>query len=480
MLIGNQATVEDDSNPYTDDTRENRHKLKENYREGPLYRFLETIIDKKERQSDLHVIHLRDWHELSPEYDEERRLYGGHCEANTWEAMPIDGYETFLQPWAIDDKSLRLWATGNKKMNSENHPRSLGGWQDSKKERKKVRFYEILSDSVFDFRYAKSIDYLPDIDEKCAGAKAQSHLSVLLNHILETAKKEEAHVYVTVIGVYTDIKVRTLLTGLRSRYNEIDSLIVSDTLTAAPSIDRHLGALDFIDKVLNVEVISNLNTIVSIMDKDILKDGKSTEEDPIPAVLTESSLRWRDYRHYHLDKQIVLAYQDKSLAQYLKLTTERSNRLYKQIESINIWLMWFGRVALFSLALFIIMSVMGYDIPLEALIFTGLVSTTQIIPVFIDTPQKRIQENLATLVRLRNYLESYSMVSALLRHHLTSPRQLSGDTNEQDEALLLKRNERIREHMQIIQQGAEALRDNFGDIHPEIPDVLNPNDNNTP
>ena len=454
MLIGNQSESDSSvvSNPYGDEGRVNRHTLKGKYKEGPLYRFLEAVIDKENRQSDLHVIHLRDWHELSPAYDEERRLYGGHCEANTWEAEPIDGYDCYLRPWG---KSLT-------DINTDKHPRSLSGWQRDDDD--KVHFYEVLSDSVFDFRYAESIEYPRTVEDKCGSTKSQSHLSLLIDEILEKAGKD-THVYVTVIGVYTDIKVRTLLTGLRSRYNRIANLVVSDVLTGAPDLERHLGALDFIDKVLNVEVISNLNIIVGIMDKDVLdEDGNSTEESPIPVALTSASLKWRDYRNYYLDKQRVLAYQDARLAQYLDLTTERSNRIYAQIENLNVWLIRFGRLSLGLLITFTVALVLGYDMPWEALLATGLASTSQIFPMFISRPQKQLQNNLATLVRLRNYLESYSLVSALLRHHLTSPLQLSSDITDKQEDLLIKRNERIMKHMEIVEKGAHALRANFGEI----------------
>src|SRR6185295_17610632 len=39
-------------------------------------------------------------------------------------------------------------------------------------------------------------------------------------------------IYVAVIGVYTDLKVKTLLTGLRTLYN-LPNLAVSDTFTAS-------------------------------------------------------------------------------------------------------------------------------------------------------------------------------------------------------------------------------------------------------
>ena len=56
---------------------------------GPLGRFLEQTIGRRRRGEDgrgvLHVINIRDWHIPDDNYDSERRRYGAHCEAGTWE-----------------------------------------------------------------------------------------------------------------------------------------------------------------------------------------------------------------------------------------------------------------------------------------------------------------------------------------------------------------------------------------------------------
>src|SRR5438034_622980 len=69
-----------------------------------------------------------------------------------------------------------------------------------------------------------------------------------------------SHIYIAVIGVYTDLKVLTLLAGLRTRYN-VPNLAVSDTLTASPTLERHLAGLDFAAKLLGVEVIHGVNDL---------------------------------------------------------------------------------------------------------------------------------------------------------------------------------------------------------------------------
>ena len=44
--------------------------------------------------------------------------------------------------------------------------------------------------------------------------------------------RTSARIYVGVLGFYTDIKVKMLLTGLRTQY-ELPNLAVSDTFTAS-------------------------------------------------------------------------------------------------------------------------------------------------------------------------------------------------------------------------------------------------------
>jgi len=446
MLIGNQAL--DKSDVEKDEKTNRRYLNQEKLKSGPLYLFFETMITKPNRNAHLHVIHLKDWHNLSDQYDAERRLYGGHCEANTWEAEPLDGYEPFLRPWGMDAQKRR-------------QGQSLAGFHNPKWP--KVKFYEVLADSVYDFRFAGTIHHEEDIQSQLNALRKQnrktdSHLSLLLDKIIA----DKTHIYITVIGVYTDIKIKTLLTGLRSRY-DVPNLIVSDVLTAAPSLERHLAGLDFADKVLNVEIVSNLNTIISVMDIDESFEGKSSEEPQIPLSLTEHTPKWRNYRNYYLDKQNVLAYQDQRLAQYLQLTTERSEEIYHQVYVTNRYLTWIGRIFVIVLLILIVLDATGLaDISLELFVIAGVASFSQIIPLFITGPQDRMRENLATLVRLRNYLETYSMTSAILRHHLTSPQRLEHDTSI----------ENVEQQIDLISQAASGLRENFMDISGRLENAL--------
>ena len=80
-------------------------------------------------------------------------------------------------------------------------------------------------------------------------------------------------IYLAVIGVYTDVKVnKTLLVGLRTRY-DIDNLAISNSLTASPTTERHLAALDFAARILWADVIHGLNELVHFLGSDTKSGG---------------------------------------------------------------------------------------------------------------------------------------------------------------------------------------------------------------
>ena len=142
----------------------------------------------------------------------------------------------------------------------------------------------------------------------------------------------EATVYVVVIGVYTDIKVQTLLVGLRTRY-DLPNLGVSDTFTASATLERHLAGLDYAVRVLDVEVIHGVNDLVRFLGLP------PTLEDESPVVARMSYAR---YQSFFQDKQNVLAFQDEKLRQYVALTERRSLEVYERIKRANTFLIWFG------------------------------------------------------------------------------------------------------------------------------------------
>jgi len=412
---------------FSSDRNGNRREIRSRHlSQGPLYRFLSGAITKKPRNSDLHVINIRDWHVLSEQYDHERRVYGKHCEANTWEAEPLEGFEEFLAPWKADPKG---WKNAS----------PLLGYQ--KQCYPRVHFHEVLSDSVFDFRHSDAIE------EASTNRGPRSHFETLFQEL--TRGKDQ--VYVVVIGVYTDIKIKTLLMGLQSRF-PVRNLIVPDVLTAAPSLERHLEGLDFADKVLNVEVIHSLNGALSVLDHEEKQGNGGFEE--IPQQLFLCSIDYTKMRTHFLDRQNVLGYQDQKIAEYLLLTSRRSADVYRHVYSTNRWLTWFGRISLSLLVLMIVAEALDLlTINWKAWLAAGLGSTAQILPAFFTKPLERMQQNLNNLVRLRNYLESYSLTTAILRHHLTSAELLC----DHDLA-------KLKRQMELIQEIAARMRINFLDI----------------
>src|SRR5207248_7729819 len=101
---------------------------------GPLGLFLEATVGRRKRglpdaNGSLDVINIRDWHVPGPSYDEERRLYGPHCEKGTWGAGYLDGLEAYLDPnGSPDDEEAFRFQAGS------------------------VRIHHVHSDSLFDFR----------------------------------------------------------------------------------------------------------------------------------------------------------------------------------------------------------------------------------------------------------------------------------------------------------------------------------------
>ncbi len=432
---------------------------------GPLYRFFEIVLNEKWRGADsnLHVIHIRDWHESSESYDRERRLYGSHCEANTWEAEPLEGFDEFLRPWPdapnapdVPDAPPPIQQTKAGFLNpQQNH----------------TTYYEVRSNTLFDLRNDTS-----DTRPEC------SNLREILDHLINGAESTQ-RVYVVVIGVYTDIKIMTLLTGLRTLYR-IDNLVVSDVLTASTTLERHLTGLDFADKVLGCEIIHSLNDLVSVLAHRRDKARRTVPpDDPIPADVILNHADFRNYKNYFLDKQSVLAFQDNRLHEYLTLTSRRSMDMFRWFAWVNKGLTFFGFLMLF-LTLYAVVAHLQSPktTPLETPLLLGGLSIAQFLVMFFRRPNQDIQQNLSNLVRLRNYLETYSTITALLRHHFTRPEylastatsalpsrkrsaraQLRGETAPADDIMSI-----VEQQMKILNEVAAALAENFKDINFEI------------
>jgi len=415
------------------DVRQGRRAIPDRLlREGPLGLFLESVIGtrlKEENAELLHVVNIRDWHVPNRSYDSERRLYGRHCEAGTWGAGYIAGLREYLDPEPpLGDGRARFCARGS------------------------ARIYHVHADSVFDFRprweerkAAEHIKFKPSILERLldvliGGSEEQiATLAAELGQADETERRQSqdlnrllssvmanptwgSHpVYVLIVGVYTDVKVQLILTGLRTRY-ELPNLAVSDTLTGSKTLERHLGGLDFADKLLNVEVIHGIGDLACFLGSE---PPLADESDTVGA------LNFSHYSTYFSDKQNVLAYQSEKLQEYVQLTASRSIRVYETINRANRFLLLWGGV-------FLMLTLVGNIVNLispgrwswEASAVTGGLGLLQIVSAFFGKPIRELQQNLNNLASFKMILEGHSLKTAFTRYHLTTPEVLR-ELNEQ-------------------------------------------------
>ncbi|MBZ0276927.1 MAG: hypothetical protein K8I60_12325, partial [Anaerolineae bacterium] len=175
---------------------------------------------------------------------------------------------------------------------------------------------------------------------------------------------------------------------------------------------------------------------------------------------------FRDYKTFFLDKQKVLASQDNKLLDYLELTRKRSTEVYEEIRNANWWLLLTGRIllaiVLIMVAVQVIFPLFGREIriPTEVWVLTGGLSVAQLLTSFFLIPMAQMRNNVNALVRMQNYLETYSTVSSLLRFHMTRANQL----NPQDPAKAKEELALIREQMDIIQTAAKEMSATFTDV----------------
>jgi hypothetical protein len=416
--------------------------------EGPLGMFLQATIgrridgdDRDERNGVLHVINIRDWHTPGVVYDRERRAYGNHCEADTWGAAYLEGLERYLDPTNAGDADYA--------------------------EAGAVRFYHVRSDSVFDFK--------PSAPERSGRRKFRaSQLEDVLDIVLQGSKtdlekmrdilsngsfpdlhqfarkvdsKEEPSAvgaaHVAVIGVYTDIKVLTVLAGLCTRY-ELGDLVVSDTFTASSTLERHLAGLDFAAKLLGVEVMHGINDLAAFL-------GSQPELADESKVVARSS--FARYQSFFQDKQNVLAYQDEKLRQYLQLTEQRSLDVYERIKRTNTLLIYLGLLFLGTTLLLSVLSAIWPDrIRWQFAAVTGGVGLLQLVSAFISKPIRDLQHNLTNLAVFKMILESHSLKTALARFHLTTPHTLR-ELKDEGEAEL------AAAQVTVLQQQVKAIQE---------------------
>ena len=383
-------------------------------RRGPFGIFLDAVVGKRFDGSEdgmLHLINVRDWHGPGAAYDAERRIYGPHCERDTWGAKYLDGLDELIDP----SGDGRYTERGN------------------------VRVYHIRSDSLFDFKphsedrgdarrkfRAGELEDVLDILVQGTAAQVEEMADTLRDkrdlraiHELARAVDEQepspgmAPLYVAVVGVYTDIKVQLALMGLRTQY-DLPNLAVSDTFTASFTLERHLAGLDYASKVLDVEVIHGINDLVRFFG-----GGDPVVEDESKIVARSSFAR---YRTFFQDKQNVLAYQDEKLRQYLQLTENRALEVYDRIKKANTFLMIFGGAFMAATLVFAILNAIWpdrFDWKIAAV--TGGIGLLQIVSAFFSRPVRDLQNNLNNLAVFKMILESHSLKTAFARFHLTTP-----------------------------------------------------------
>jgi nicotinamidase-related amidase len=359
-------------------------------RASPLAQFLSTVVGSRisgKETRRLHLINIRDWHTPGEHYDRERSQYGSHCEAGTWGTEYLEGFEEYLDP-----------------------PHSER-WKD------RLAVHHVYSDTLFDFQYANAEN--PHI-------RKDAPLTAIIDSIVSAGGSPR----VAVIGVLTDIKVQLLLIGLRSRYN-FRQLVVSDPLTATRSLDRHLTALDFAQRVLWVEVMDSLAELARFLgarpSRDELADRGATVE-------------FARYSSYVNDKQGILSYEDARLRDYRRQTTERLRSTHRTVSFATRFLVGWG-TAFMTIAL--VMSVLAVLYPgrfnwqLPAI--AGGVGFVPLVTILFLRPLRILQNSLNADTIFRMVLESRSFKVALARHHLTTAESLREQENSADQLAHLER-----------------------------------------
>jgi len=410
---------------------------------GPFGMFLREAIGRRLEDDGLpilHVINVRDWHVPGHAYDVERRAYGSHCEAATWGVEYVDGLDRFLDP---------------------THCAGEGDYAEVGA----VRVYHVRSDSVFDFKpradsrgdrrkfRASEIEDVLDIVVQGSDEDLEKSRQLLreggFGAIHALARKIDASdrprtsgkIYVAVVGVYTDIKVQTLLVGLRTQY-DLPNLAVSDTFTASQTLERHLSGLDYAAKVLDVEVVHGINGLAGFLG---LPTAVEDEEDIV------ARTNFARYRSFFQDKQNVLAFQDEKLRQYLALTERRSLDVYERIKRTNTFLILFGCTFLVLTLVLSVLNAFGV-VGWQIVAVTGGVGLVQLVSAFVSKPIRDLQQNLTNLAVFKMILESHSLKTALARFHLTTPQTLR-ELQTEDEAKL------AAAQVAILQQQVTAIQE---------------------
>ncbi len=371
---------------------------------GPLGRLLKATVGQRLRgvgQGTLHLVNIRDWHITGDLYDRERRVYGTHCEAGTWGAECLDGLAGLLDPG------------GTRRQVGDPHGLNSGFTPEGDRHGTVV-IHHVHSDTLF------------DLDINASGSR--SELAEVLNRIITPENRDS--VRVAVLGVYTDIKVQIVLQSLRVAYSP-DRLVVSDSLTASPTLERHLGALDFANKVLGVEVMHGVADLARFLGSD---PGEDEELES-----SASEVAFADYAQYFRDKQSIVSYEDTQLRSYRQQITGRLNETVRLVKFTNTFLIGCGILTLGStVVLAVIAAVHPGRIPIALpAVLLGL-SVVQVVSVFFNRPAEELTRLLGREAVFRMLLESRSLRLALARYHLTTPAALRGDADAAARAQVLR------------------------------------------
>jgi nicotinamidase-related amidase len=394
--------------PMSEDTfteSKSRRKIQaEALKNGPLGRLLEATVGQRlggkgRAQGTLHLVNIRDWHTPGEHYDRERRVYGSHCQAGTWGAEYIDGLTSLLDP---DSTRRPLGDTRTEDPGFDPKGRQHGS----------VVVHHVHSGTLFDL---ESFAFSP------------SELARVLGEIITPDNRE--HVRVAVVGVYTDIKIQVVLQSLRVAYN-LENLVVCDSLTASPTLERHLGALDFANKVLGVEVMHGVGDLARFL-------GSDPKDEELES--SASEIAFADYAQYFRDKQSIVSYEDTQQRSYRQQINKSLRHTVRLVKGTNMFLIACGAVTLVAtVVLAVFAAIHPGRIPIALPISLLGVSVAQLVTIFFSRPVQELTAMLNREAVFRLLLESRSLRLALARYHLTTPQALDGGEGAKVEAEILR------------------------------------------
>ncbi|MCK9925943.1 hypothetical protein MXD62_01995 [Frankia sp. Mgl5] len=362
-------------------------------RRSPFGRLLAATAGERLRgrgEGELHLVNVRDWHVPSDEYDLERRGYGPHCEAGTWGADYPSALTGLLDP------------TGTRRRSAHPEP-TRGRWSSDGSRSGSLVVHHIHSNSLF------------DLNDHASGE--HSELMDTLKPIIESAGAD--NVRIAVVGVYTDIKVQILLQSLRVAFAP-KHLVVSDSLTASVTLDRHLAALDFAHKVLRVEVMHGVSDLAHFLGSD-----EDPEEEPASAM---AAIAFADYAQYFRDRQSIVSYEETMLRGYRQQMAGRLRTTVRLVNFTNTFLIACGILTLgSSVTLAVISSLRPDSVPLLVPMLVLGLSAVQLVSSFFRRPAVSLAQMLSNEAVFRILLESRSLRLALARYHFTAPNALHPD-----------------------------------------------------